>query len=99
MGRLLWKKEIPPKPQTTDSLWVGRRVLGTLRWATKKPSLFKQPDFGIQRDSELVCWLFVAALRGARRYSPPHAVPTPLQLVTDLTTPQAGGTEAPKGGL
>ena len=46
-----------------------------------------------------MCWLFVAALRGARRYSPPHAVPTPLQLVTDLTAPQAGGTEAPKGGL
>lgn len=91
---------MPPKSQTTDSLWVGRWVLGTLqRWATKKPSLFKQPDFGIHRDSELVRWLFVAALRGSRRYSLPHAVPTPLQLVTGLKAPQAGGTEAPKGGL
>lgn len=40
---------MPPKSQTTDSLWVGRWVLGTLRrWPTKKPSLFKQPDFGIR---------------------------------------------------
>lgn len=72
-------KEISPKSQTTDSLWVEKTGLGH--------SLFKQPDFGIQRDSEALRWLFVAAPRGPRRYSPPHVPTSPA--VTGLKAPQA----------
>lgn len=35
-------------------------------WGMKKPSFLKQPEIGVQRDPERVCWLSVAALRVPR---------------------------------